>query len=301
MGTATDRIHDRLVEVIKDVGLCSRVCQAVLEAAAQFTVPILAGAPGTKTLRLLATGTYFRIADKSIVVSAAHAYRWSAENDIFIPAKEGRSIAFVPLNGASYGTKPEAVIGMPNSDTGFDVGATEVAPEEMPSLSCYTPATMANVSRRNSLTNDLYCVTGYPVEHTGGHPVCDGEKFRQLKQLFMGTSFYAGPVDKLASFTEGRHFLLRYDREDYTHMFGSNHGLPQSLCGLSGASIWKTGIVDVEAASWNVSHAKIVGIQTNVYASGIIQGTRWHAIEKMLTTRYPSMRPGFSIVLPGNT
>ena len=109
------------------------------------------------------------------------------------------------------------------------------------------------------------------------------------------TFVYHGRTDHLedgAALNPDIHLLLDASPKRSRHADGNPADLPK-LQGISGCAVWQTFHPGQQMDAWTPAHARVVGVQTHVYPeTGIIRGTRWWVVDRIIRDNWPRTRPG---------
>jgi hypothetical protein len=234
----------------------------------------------------LGTGTFFRIADESFLVTAAHVYD-SAERQGF---HEGLHV--FDLTGHGEGAaqiRPVAITGrVHRALEPWDVAVFQLDDEVALALPGRRFLRLNEVSLRPHPHGRCW-IYGFPAETTKQELSTSEFRFDHFSML---APFYEGDKSVLQDFNPQVHFLLDAARDDIARSDGSPATLPSRLNGISGCSIWQPEWPLVgTAADWTPERTKIVGVQTGHYTGrSIIKATSWGAVAAVIHRCRPDLR-----------
>lgn len=237
------------------------------------------------------TGTYFRVADDSFVVTAAHlwteAVKYGVQDSLHIfdvsgEHEQGVSIRPVPLNGNVY-----------RADDPADVALFHLDSETVSRISD------AHYLRLNQVKlapqHPVRCwVFGFPQELAKDVP---HERLFRFEHLFLYVPFYAGETF-LENYEPRLHFLLDAARNDLVGFDGTPADLPRPH-GISGCSVWQTAWpADNRPESFDPEQTRIVGVETSYYPDrSLIKATAWGAVASVLWQSRPDLRDAIEMTL----
>ena len=246
-------------------------------------------------IRQLGTGTLFRVADRSFVVTAAHVLRQAQQMDstLGISGSNGYFIATAGqwiLSGADFPNK---------EDDPFDLALYSLSDDQVRRLHRQRFLRLEEVSFLQNLSRRFFVIFGFP--HIWATACDEQTESMSLKALQFATFDYEGDTSGLVGFNSKHHLLLDakdeylYDDRGGEIHFRTNYGtrarMPNDLRGVSGCSVWSIGDLRTSVHSWRQSDAKLVGIVTGVYeARGLIKATRWVAASTLLYYAFPDLR-----------
>jgi hypothetical protein len=246
-------------------------------------------------LRQFGTGTLFRVADQSFIVTAGHVIKDAnkSQNDLCITCSNG---SFVQVHGiwmcsaeGQYGTTKDP----------FDVALLPLDSTIVAKLSDKSFLRLDDVCLIDDLSNGMFCLFGYPALWSQNS--INTDQYLLLKPFQYTTYAFDGSTEALDGYQSRFHLLLSADLLGSTDIdgrqikFRSRHGLPArfpgDLGGISGCSIWMIGDVKRPIQEWKKERPKIVAVQTGVFNDlGIIKTTRWVAVSTLMYEAFPELR-----------
>jgi hypothetical protein len=142
-----------------------------------------------------------------------------------------------------------------------------------------------------------YFLAGFPCEwnpailNTGSVPC---EYFALL------TRAYKGKLNT-STYDLRFHLLLGVSRSTTKQLQGNSRQLPDSLVGISGASVWVTHHERNHGQLWTPEHARVVAVETRVYgdAHEVVRATHIGAILRLVFDVYTDLRPVLRFHMPG--
>lgn len=246
-------------------------------------------------VRQLGTGTLFRVAERSFVVTAAHVLRQAQQMDatLGISGSDGHFIATAGQWILSGGDLPN------KEDDPFDLALYSLSDDQVRRLHRQRFLRLEDVSFLQDLSRRFFVIFGFP--HIWSTACDEQTESMSLKALQFATFDYEGDASGLAGFNSKHHLLLdakdeylyddRGDEIRFRTNFGTRARMPNDLRGVSGCSVWSIGDLRTSIHSWRQSDAKLVGIVTGVYeARGLIKATRWVAASTLLYYAFPDLR-----------
>lgn len=227
----------------------------------------------------LGTGTFFRAADYSFLVTAAHVLRKAKKLGAQIRLLDGESTdrcvkyQDVPLR------KWTAYIGKEPADIGIIPLEREVVSE----LANRWFLRLDEVAIRPSVPGGCW-VMGYPAE-----TVAYSDAGRQMTYSpFLLAAPLVEPNASLENFDQDYHLLLNAGRDDLWWPDGTPARMPSQLGGISGCPVWQVVWPD---GRWQPEHVRIVGVQTAHYPRrSLIKATHWGAVAVVLGEYCPDLR-----------
>ena len=221
------------------------------------------------------TGTLVQFSGHHFVVTAAHAIETYDEAkevypDLHLLVDNGDAKDLVPLDGRYHATKtvrdpanPRFVVGDERDDL-WDIGVWELDRHVVDGLTTKSFLNRASISLTDDLTTGAYLVAGFPCSWAKADSAT-----RSLRWRWLRYSAHPYPErDTLPNFDERFHMAL---------CLGDDPQLPAQLEGISGCAIWRLSDVPVKE-DWSVDEAKVVAVETCVYAERTlkaIRGTKW--------------------------
>ena len=183
------------------------------------------------------------------------------------------------------------------SEDFYDLAVLRFDVDTVPCLANKSFLRLHDISTERETGNDIYCVLGFPSE------LATSANFRGATLSLTPLEYFATQYDEyvgnLPNFDPNTHILIDATRNLMRDVEGVKRldGFPKELNGISGASIWKTNALNVPIEHWTPQLARIIAVQTRVYRKdhSIIKGTRWTAVEKMLYSAIPEIRPALGL------
>ena len=231
------------------------------------------------------TGTLFRVADYSFLVSACHVTNL---------ARNGVQLY---ISDAVQGGQGIALEGNLHSENHLDVSVWHLAPQVVAELPNREFLTLHHSDRADlRVTPGWYYLHGYPNCWSAPRP--DDQK-TSVKAFTYGTILYQGDSSTFEGYNRNLHVLLTAPKERNVDSHGAETEMPTSLKGISGCSIWQAYYEGLPSRSWTVDDAVVVAVQTGVYRGGtVVRGTRWWLIEKILAKNYQDLQGPLSLMTP---
>lgn len=246
-------------------------------------------------LHQFGTGTLFRIADHSFLVTAAHVVEEARKYEgLCIPTADG---SFVQIHGkwicsskGQYGTATDL----------FDIAVLRLSSSTVVRLDDESFLRLDGIGFNEDLSSGIFCLFGYPA--LWSQPSTD-ENIRLKAKLLQYTTYaFEGSTETLPEYQARFHLLLNAGLVGSTDIEGSpvlfcdrsdtTAEFPRGLSGISGCSVWLIGNKNKPLHDWSCEEAKIVAVQTGVYHDRqIIQATRWIAVSTLLYQAFPELRP----------
>jgi len=232
------------------------------------------------------TGTLFRVANKSFLVTASHVYD-EAE-------KRGFQLAICDL----VPTTPAIPLhGRIQGHDHYDVAIWELPQDVvdgLPNRSFLTVHHADREGRRQSQGG--YCVHGFPVAFSS---VDLGNELVKANPFTFWAGTYQADTSNFTNYDPKIHILLHTPREG-VHWAGEGPPpIPDTLHGMSGCSIWQAYYEGLSVKHWTPNDAVVVAVQTGVYKNGtIVKGTRWWVVDRIIRECYPELAGPLSLVLP---
>lgn len=277
-----------LAEIMDDEEFLAHVRDSLLPMVWGRAIPIVAQQDGI--LRQHGTGTLFRIAQRSFLVTAAHVFTDALRVSAILRVRtSGEAPRLVPIGGTLIRSRSQG-------EDSIDLGIMELAQSVVTELSGYQSIGLADIDQTQETSDDLYIVAGFPCE-LARPGTMTGESIR-LSRFFASTYPYRGPTDRFANYQATHHLLLDARPEHCEIVRGSGKPL-DSYEGLSGGSIWKTNATRVGREKWQPSCARIAAVQTAQYRNpGIARGTMWRHVAFAVHQSHPELRPALNLRLP---
>ena len=275
-----------------------RLVDSFIPALAWDATVAIVAATGT-TLYQFGTGTLFRVADESFVVTAAHVPKVAEKKGLrlCITGVDG----FIPLPRRWIGSADQQY--GTNSDP-FDVAVVQLGPDCVQKLTAKVFLRFDDIISSDDLTSGVFTVFGYPA--CWSRPSGNRSEVLELKPLQYTTYAFEGDTDALEEYQQRFHLLLSAAIEETSEItgnpvaFSDRQGLPArfpgDLGGISGSSVWKIGDRATPIRDWKSRAPKLVGVQIGVYhRKKIIKATRWIAVSTLLHEAFPALRPAMSL------
>lgn len=231
------------------------------------------------------TGTLFRVADYSFLISACHV------TDL---ARRGVQLY---VSDAIQGAKGIPLEGILHSESNLDVSVWHLAPQVVAGLSNRKFLTLHHADRADlRVSRGWYYLHGYPNCWSDPNPE---QQKTTVKPFTYGTVLYQGETHTFAGYDPQLHVLLAAPKDGNVDSHGTETEMPTSLKGISGCSIWQAYYEGLPSKSWSVDDAVVVAVQTGVYRNGtVVRGTRWWIIEKILSKNYPDLEAPLALMTP---
>lgn len=262
----------------------TRVRRELEPTLAGCTVPITAEKDGRVVQ--CGTGTLFRVADVSFLITASHVeedatrggYRLGIADALARPP-------IVPLYGLARGHRE------------LDVVVWELPPKIVAQLPNRKFLTVHHADRANRRPGKgIYLLCGFPECWS----VTDYEYQKlSLTPFTQLTGAYEGDIQNLEGYEPRFHILLATPKDDARYLDGPDTGVPDRVHGMSGCSIWQVYYEGLSSRHWTQDDAVVVGVQTGVYRKGAVtKGTRWWVIDQIIRQGYPQLAGPLSLVTP---
>ncbi len=267
---------------------CARVGQEWLPWADSHTLPIWAAKPGV--VCLAGSGTLFRVADVSFLVTAAHVYTDAEDGGwTLLVTDDSDGAPEVRLTGGAVWVQP-----LP-----LDVAVWELSPAVVNSLTGRAFLSVHDTDRRRRRTGPgLYALYGYPGELCDLSSRVGARVIAEHRPLSYITSPYSGQVHHHGSYDPNFHFCLRLSTSN-SGLLGQQSDMPSKLYGISGCSLWQVYAEGMSVNLWSFRQSVVVAVQTHVnYDLGYIRGTRWWVIERIIRDNWPELAPALSLEMP---
>ncbi len=260
------------------------------ELAKKSSVPILT--KRGNAFCVLGTGTLFRIADTSFLVTATHVIEEADNKKLVFTVPHSDDI--IPLGGMGF---------LANRDP-FDIGVIQLDSQVSNRLEDKNFLRLHHVCDERVDNEGLYCLLGYPeimCEHENG--------ILDLIMLYLTVPPYIGETSALDGYQEIYHLLLDARKSDikgvdgktmeFRYRGGVDAPFPRELKGISGSSVWRIANKPTDVHAKNCDKARIVGVQTSIYQNRqCIRATYWKAVMSMLTDAIPELRRAIELFRP---
>jgi hypothetical protein len=236
------------------------------------------------------TGTLFRVADYSFLVSACHVTNLARDN-----AK--RNAIGLYITDSPPGSPGIALEGNLHSEPNLDLSIWQLTPRVVAEIPNRQFLTVHHADRADlRVTRGWYYIHGYPNCWTDTKPE---EKKIVVKPFTYGAIMYDGDTSTFDKYDPKLHVLLTVPKDNNIDSKGEPTELPNSLRGISGCSIWQAYYEGLPSKTWSVDDAVVVAVQTGTYLKGtVVRGTRWWLIEKILEKNYQDLKGPLSLVTP---
>jgi hypothetical protein len=233
------------------------------------------------------TGTLFRIADESFLITATHVIEQANKQNLRIAASNNR---IIPLIGM-------AILGEPR----FDVAAIQLSPLVVEQLEGKLFLRLHDVCFEQDLSNAMFWVCGFP-EILSNHE----NEILKLTRFHHMADAYDGDTSALANYEERYHLLVAASLDEirgvdgkpmeYRYKDGTPAAFPRELGGISGGSVWSISDKTIPIKTNNSQRARIVGVETGVFhRKECIKATRWKAVVNMLGDAMPELLPAIKM------
>lgn len=232
------------------------------------------------------TGTLFRVADRSFLVSASHVTDLGAKRGIQLY-----------ITNSVPGSSEVALEGALHSERNLDVSVWELPSTVVNALPDREFLSIHRADRADlRITPGWYHIHGYPNCWSDPRP---DERKIVVKPFTYGTILYSGDTTSFAGYDSRIHILLEVTKQRNVDSEGAETEMPHSLRGISGCSIWQSYYQGLPSKQWTADDAIVVAVQTGVYQNGaVVRGTRWWVIEQIISKNYPDLRGPMEIVTP---
>ena len=269
----------------------SRMVRELTPVWVTSVTPIFAGNPNGREFFQCGTGTLFRIADKSFLVTASHVVT-EAESRKFglyisdAPSSVASRSRSVPLQGRVSGHNAKR----------YDVCIWELPADVVAALGGRTFLSIHRADRqdRRLRLNGIYSMYGYPECWS---QVRMADNFVDLTPIRVVAQQYQGDSSRMPDYDFELNLLLSLESAP-ENLPDSPAGSPPPLWhGISGCPIWQLSYEGLPSKLWTPNDAVIVGVQTGVSRNGtIIKGTRWWVVEAIIRHAYPELTEPLDLV-----
>jgi hypothetical protein len=243
-------------------------------------------------LQVLGSGTLFRIADRSFVITAAHVMQQGMGSTLrIIPADTPNSHKILSFAGD----------GILESTSNADVAALHLLPKVADQIDPTRFLRLDHISLSQNIDNGLFAVFGFPSMMS----FPQGADLKVTKFSLMA-SIYEGDTDALENFDPRVHFAIEADSDDtrgedgkpidFTYPAGGvRANFPGDLGGISGGSVWMVAH-NPQDRQEGCATARLVGVETGVHQkSQCIRATRWKEVIYLLLNAMPDLRPAIAL------
>jgi len=262
------------------------ICEKMLPILERVVVPILRYRDDS--LQMHGTGTLFRIADKSFLVTASHVLKHAIDNGYSLAISDfGDGVRAVGLEGKNY------------SDNDEDIAVLELSQDVVSQIPNRRFLTIHHTDRNNDRPrNGEFMLCGYPIVLSKTTTTDLGNRKMRSYPLTSFAGIYSGETSHLSDYDTQAHLLLSTPYEDAELLAEAEVPIPSRVHGMSGCSIWQVFYNGLSPEHWTTDDAVIVGIQTGVYTNGdVTKGTRWSIIFQFLRDKFPELRGPLSLVM----
>jgi hypothetical protein len=254
------------------------------EILRRSVVPVYGYAPELQETRLIGSGTLFRVADQSFLVTAAHVLEDMHRrypDDGFGTADLWGAKKALSIQGRTFYD--------PASEN--DVGLVELSEETVERLSAFEFLRLSAVDLDPSQPPDgLHYLMGYPIE------LSSRSRGAYTTDPFVHSTTLLRPEP--GRFTNynydlQRHLLMEIDRNEAVNGVGEPANVPRSFEGMSGCPVWRAHIKGDDPRAWTLANARMVGVQTAVLIppgpATIVKATRWTVVAGLICKAYPDL------------
>ncbi len=264
-----------------------RMLAALQPIVVKSVVPITYSRNGSLGIR--GTGTLFRVANKSFLVTASHVVD-DAE-------KQGFELAICDL-AASPTPLPLHGRIQSHGHRAYDVAIWELPLDVVDALPNRTFITVHHADRENRRPpRGWCCVLGFPESFASAD--LEKNKLTVNPPFTFGAETYEGATNSLGDYDPRLHILLHTPPEGARCEVDGPPPIPTRLNGMSGCSIWQAYYEGLLSKHWTPDDAVVVAVQTGVYKNGtIVKGTRWWVVDQIIRKCYPELAGPLSLVVP---
>jgi hypothetical protein len=237
---------------------------------------------------LIGTGTLFRVADVSFLVTASH---------VLAKAKK--------LGGDLY------IFDHPGHGGGIQLhGETDLYPELDVTVWRLPEDVVAAMPNRKFLTvhhadrdnrrprKGIYLIHGYPECWYSADTEQKELTFRSFTAVCGEYSGDTKDLHKASPYDPDFHILLGTPRDGAFPVTGPDAATPDHFHGMSGCSIWQVIYEGLYPRLWTPDDAAVVAVQTGVYNGTITKGTRWWVVDEIIRRDYPELAGSLAITTP---
>jgi hypothetical protein len=234
----------------------------------------------------IGSGTLFRVADVSFLVTAAHVYRITVDHGGGIYTHDlADGSEFVPLNGTYH------------FDAEQDLAVIALSGRQIHALPTREYLDIQSTDRLiRRLHEGWYVIHGYPSCWTIVNPEAQTSVVRPYTRI---VRLFNGRTHNLVNYDENRHILLDHEPSSSFTQSMLKGDSPKYAGGISGSSIWRVIRDGDPHQNWNPENAQIVATETHVYKNGRnVRGTRWAFVYYIIWKCFPELRAPLNIVIP---
>lgn len=260
---------------------------AVRHFAQNVTAPLLHSADGGFPMPI-GTATFFKVADRLFLISAAHNFDEADLSGFAVPENRAKG-KFVRLSGQLCWPKPQHR-GL------IDVAALALAPECAEAISAAGWQAIGLENIRQASPQGVFVLCGYPTQRTRQQ----GETLyctmitaftERMSEPPKGVSFQAEP-DPIVD------LFFHYDATA-NDTAGSEVHTPR-LHGASGANVWEY-IEPATGELWTAAKAvKAVAVQSSEVEYECFRAKTWGAVLSAIRTAYPELANAINTKFDGN-
>jgi hypothetical protein len=243
---------------------------------------------------MFGTGTLFRIADESFVITATHVLD-DAEKEHCNLRIAGSQDRLIPLIGDSLRADRDP----------WDVAVIQLPPGAVAALNDKCFLRMDDVSLDEIGSDGLFAVFGFPEMMAS-----DENGIFTMTRFFLMTH----PLQENASGIDHDrryHVLLQAqisDVKDYEgkpisfcYRGGVSAPFPDELKGVSGGSVWKIASTPADVRNPRRKRPQMVAVETGVYRKpACIKATKWRVVKNMIYEAYSDLRPALEMWRPND-
>lgn len=276
------------------------ITKCIPDQAWKSAITLIEAEPKNETLCPWGTGTLFRVADESFLVTAGHVAKDAVDcNTPLCVPTSGDS--FVQLHG-NWFCSTDNQYGI--SKDPFDIAVLKLTSEVVEKLAADSFLRLNEIDFEEDLSKGIFALFGYPSRLST--PSTRSNDTLSIRPFQFVTYAYEGLTDFIKDFNERLHLLLSAKPTDMTSISGMSGGLvdrngnpidfPKGLGGISGCSVWRIGRRDRAIVRWAEEKPKIVAVQTGVYEdSQIIKATRWIGVSTLMHSAFPELRAALDL------
>jgi hypothetical protein len=231
------------------------------------------------------TGTLFRVADISFLVTASHVTDLAAKQGVQLYISDSLpSSPGLPLEGRLH------------SERNVDVAVWQLPDQVVCQLANRTFLTVHQADRTDApLKRGWYCIHGYPGSWS---KVNANHSRATVKAFTCGTVLFDEDTSSFAGYDPRVHLLLSVPSKGAIDSDGEEADLPESLKGISGSSLWQAYYEGLASNHWTVDDSTVVAVQTGTYANGtVVRGTRWWVVDEIIRKNYPTLAGPLSLTM----
>jgi hypothetical protein len=227
----------------------------------------------------VASGTLFRIANHHFIVTAAHVVGEFCEDSRELRVGVGNPPRPRPLPITDENSAVDAQ---------NDVAVIRLVPDAIPHFVGSRSLGLSDVAF-DGIIEEWRCVI-FGCLWEGTQP---GRDYSQLlvHNFKYWTTRYEGKINA-KSYDGSKHLLVEYDRMGFSVPHSIPTKNPQSLGGMSGASLWRVFTPQHIEDGWSAQVPKVVAIENLVYdrERPVIRCTRWKHVLPLFGVLEPSVR-----------